>query len=79
MTEIMTTKELANYLKLHEITICKLANQAQIPAFRLGRVWRFDKELIDIWLADGQKKQSAEKKPMVGVTHKLRKKKRQVA
>ena len=53
MTEIMTTKEVANYLKLHEITICKLASHAQIPAFRLGRVWRFDKELIDIWLADG--------------------------
>ena len=79
MTEIMTTRELANYLKLHEITICKLASQAQIPAFRLGRVWRFDKELIDIWLVDGQKKHSADPKPMVKTTHKLRKGNRQTA
>ncbi|MFC1824967.1 excisionase family DNA-binding protein [Thermodesulfobacteriota bacterium] len=74
MTEIMTTRELAHYLKLHEITICKLASQAQLPAFRLGRVWRFDKELIDIWLADGQKKHPAGPKPIVKVAHKLRKK-----
>jgi excisionase family DNA binding protein len=46
MAQIVTTKQLAKYLKLHEITICKYAIQDKIPAIRIGRVWRFDKEAI---------------------------------
>jgi excisionase family DNA binding protein len=53
MPRIMTTKELAKYLKLHEITIYKYAIQGRIPAIRIGRVWRFDKEAIDKWIAEG--------------------------
>lgn len=56
MPQIMTTKELAKYLKLHEITICKYAAEGKIPAIRIGRVWRFDKEAIDKWIGGGQKK-----------------------
>ena len=55
MPEIMTTKEIARYLRLHEITICKYAAQGKIPAIRVGRVWRFDKERIDKWIQEGQK------------------------
>ena len=54
MPEIMTTKEVAKYLKLHEITICKFAANGAIPAKRIGRVWRFDKEVIDKWISGGQ-------------------------
>jgi len=50
MPEILTTKELARYLKLHEITVCKHAAEGIIPAIRIGRVWRFDKEVIDEWI-----------------------------
>ena len=56
MPEIMTTKEIAKYLKLHEITICKYAAEGKIPAIRIGRVWRFDKEAIDRWIGGGQKR-----------------------
>lgn len=56
MPQIMTTKELAKYLKLHEITICKYAAEGKIPAIRIGRVWRFDKEAIDKWISGEQKK-----------------------
>ena len=55
MAHIMTTKELSRYLKLHEITICKHAAERQIPAFRIGRVWRFDKDVIDGWVRKGVK------------------------
>jgi len=54
MPEIITTKELAKYLRLHEITICKYAAEGKIPAARVGRVWRFDKEAIDKWFSEGQ-------------------------
>ena len=62
MPEIMTTKELANYLKLHEITICKYAAEGTIPAVRIGRVWRFDKETIDKWIKEGQRKSMPKKR-----------------
>ena len=41
MPEIMTTKELAKYLRLHEITICKYAAEGKIPAVRVtsSRGW----------------------------------------
>ena len=54
MAHIMTTKELSRYLKLHEITICKYAAVRQIPAIRIGSVWRFDKDVIDDWISAGQ-------------------------
>jgi excisionase family DNA binding protein len=50
MPNIMTTKEIAAYLKLHEITVCKYAAEGKIPAIRIGRVWRFDKDAIDRWI-----------------------------
>jgi excisionase family DNA binding protein len=54
LAEIMTTKELAKYLRLHQITICKLSKEGRIPSIKIGRVWRFDREVIDRWIAKGQ-------------------------
>ena len=53
MPEIMTTKEISKYLRVHQITICKYAAQGVIPAIRVGRVWRFDRESIDRWISEG--------------------------
>jgi len=61
MPEIMTTKEIAAYLKLHEITICKYAAEGVIPAIRIGRVWRFDKEEIDRWIGGSHSKPTKSK------------------
>ena len=52
MSELMKTKELAKYLKLHEITITKYAKAGVIPGIRIGRVWRFRKEAIDKWISN---------------------------
>ena len=53
MARMMTTKEIADYLKLHEITIGKYAKQGVIPALWIGHVWRFDRDTIDQWIAEG--------------------------
>jgi excisionase family DNA binding protein len=53
MAKIMKTKEIANYLRLHPLTINKLSKEGKMPAIRIGRVWRFDKEVIDEWIARG--------------------------
>ena len=37
MSAIMTTRELAKYLRLHEITICKHAAEDKIPAIRVAK------------------------------------------
>ena len=54
MPKIMTTKEVARYLRLHEITVCKHATEGKIPSIRIGRVLRFDKEAIDKWISKNQ-------------------------
>jgi excisionase family DNA binding protein len=62
MPEILTTKELAKYLRLHQITICKHAAEGKIPGIRIGSAWRFDKEAIDRWINEGVKKPQKVKK-----------------
>ena len=56
MPEIMTTKEIAEYLRLHQITVCKYAAEGEIPAIRVGRGWRIDKDAIDKWISESQSK-----------------------
>jgi len=52
--KILTTKELAEYLKLTEVTIYKYANEGKIPGFKIGSRWRFDKDQIDNFLKNGE-------------------------
>jgi excisionase family DNA binding protein len=47
--EIMTAQEVAQYLRLAEATIYKLAQAGEIPAVKVGRTWRFKRQLIDEW------------------------------
>ncbi|HET7039836.1 MAG TPA: PTS sugar transporter subunit IIA [Gemmatimonadales bacterium] len=48
----MTVRDLANYLKLNERTVLKLASQGPMPGVRVGNQWRFRKAIIDAWLDD---------------------------
>ena len=48
--EIMTLKEVAQYLKMKERTIYKWAQNGKIPAIKLGSTWRFRKEEVNAWL-----------------------------
>jgi excisionase family DNA binding protein len=50
--EVMTLKQVAIYLQLDVTTIYRLAQSHRIPATKIGRVWRFRKDLIDKWLED---------------------------
>ncbi len=51
MSNLMTTKEAAEYLKLNYMTIYKLSQRGRIPASKIGGNWRFRKDLLDDWLA----------------------------
>ena len=47
----MTTKEASEYLQLSYMTIYKLAQQGDLPAYKLGGHWRFNKKVLDEWFA----------------------------
>ena len=48
--EILTIKQVADYLKVTERTIYRLAAAKQIPAFKVGGSWRFSRADIDSWI-----------------------------
>ncbi len=44
---IMTTKELAEYIKMNEKTVLKMVNNGEIPGKKIGNQWRFHLATID--------------------------------
>jgi excisionase family DNA binding protein len=56
-SEILTIKQVANYLKVTDRTIYRLAAAKKIPAFKVGGTWRFSRVDVDSWI----KQQSLER------------------
>ena len=50
--EIMTVKQLAEYLHLNYQTVYKKVQRGEIPSSKIGRGWRFQKAIIDRWLTE---------------------------
>lgn len=48
--EILIIKQVAEYLKVTERTIYRLAAAKKIPAFKVGGTWRFSRADIDSWI-----------------------------
>ena len=48
--EILTLKQVADFLKVTERTVYRLAAAKKIPAFRVGGTWRFSKAEINQWI-----------------------------
>ena len=48
--EILTIKQVADYLKVTERTIYRLAAAKKIPAFKVGGTWRLSRADIDNWI-----------------------------
>ena len=53
---IMTVDEVAHYLKLSKITVYKLTQKGEIPGFRIGSSWRYNREVIEEISRVGTKK-----------------------
>ena len=49
--EILTIGQVADFLKVTDRTIYRLAAAREIPAFKVGGSWRFRKADIDDWIA----------------------------
>jgi len=54
-TGVLTVREVAEYLRVHQTTIYRLLKEQKLPAFRVGSDWRFNREMIDRWMIQEQK------------------------
>lgn len=54
--EMLTIKELAQYLKLAEKTTYRLASDGKLPGFKVGGAWRFRKEEVNRWIIEQEKR-----------------------
>ncbi|MEX2493848.1 MAG: helix-turn-helix domain-containing protein [Nitrospirales bacterium] len=50
LTDVLNAKEAAGFLKAHVETIRRMARIGEIPAFKLGKDWRFHKKALRRWM-----------------------------
>ncbi len=48
----MTIDDLAAYLQVSKSSLYKLAQDGKVPGQKVGKHWRFHKEVIDRWLSE---------------------------
>lgn len=53
--EIMTIREVADFLRLTEKTAYRFALEGKIPGFKVGGTWRFRKSKIEAWIEQQEK------------------------
>jgi len=47
ITDILTVHDLAVYLKMSDANIYRMARAGSLPVIRIGKTWRFKKDMID--------------------------------
>lgn len=58
--EILTLKEVAQLLKVAEKTVYTMAQNKELPAFKVRGQWRFRREDIDRWIDQQTEKKNAQ-------------------
>ncbi len=51
MSELLTTRQLQDMLKVDRTTIYRMAQSGRLPAIRVGNQWRFPRSAVEQWLA----------------------------
>jgi len=54
--QVMTVKEIAEYLGVHPMTIYKYVQDGKIPAFKIGASWRIRRDSIKKWMDENEHK-----------------------
>jgi len=47
---LLTLAQVAQYLNVDRLTVYRLLAKKQLPAFKVGNQWRFQRKMIDAWL-----------------------------
>ena len=50
MSELLTVREAAKYLRMSYSTLYKLVEKQRVPALKVGGAWRLHKGVLDDWL-----------------------------
>lgn len=63
--EILTAADVAKFLRIPKTTVYDLAQRGRLPAFKVGRHWRFRKAKIEQWLRGQEQgmRRTASKRP----------------
>lgn len=48
--KVLTVDEVASLLRLTRVTIYRMAKAGDIPALKVGKVWRFPEEEVEAWI-----------------------------
>lgn len=51
-SELMTVEETCRYLKITPRTLYRYLRSRQIPAFKLGKEWRFVRSDLEQWIRE---------------------------
>jgi len=49
----LSMKEICKHLGVSDDTVYKWINRYDMPAHRLGRLWKFKKDEVDVWVKAG--------------------------
>lgn len=52
--KLLTTKEVAETLSLHEVTVRNKCRNGEIPCFKIGRSWKVKEEDFIKWIDEQQ-------------------------
>ena len=50
--EILTIPEMADYLRVHKLTLYRLIKAGKVPSFKIGSDYRFMRSAIETWIKD---------------------------
>jgi len=51
-SQVLTTKQAAEFFQIHPLTINRYAREGKIPAFKIGSEWKFHKKQLARWIKD---------------------------
>lgn len=51
--DVLTLDEAAAYLRVHPRTLRTKASKGEVPAAKIGRVWRFHRNQLERWILEG--------------------------
>ena len=67
----LTTEEVLEYLQVNLRTVYRLIKAGKIPAFRVGRQWRFRRDDLDAWLRTQRTDRSVDDAQSIEARHKV--------
>lgn len=50
--QLMSVRQVADYLQLNQTTVYAWAQQGVLPGYKLGKAWRFRPAEIEAWLEE---------------------------